>query len=77
MAVQLPNCPELTVVDDPAVASRWSEWLDGLEAMMKAMKVATEEDKQDLLFHYGGNDIRKLVKKLPAHVPAEGVYKGL
>ena len=44
---------------------------------MKAMKVATEEDKQDPLLHYGGNDIRKLMKKLPVHAPAEGVYKGL
>ncbi len=66
MAVALPTYPEFQVTDDPAVAQRWEEWLDGLEAMIRAMKVTDKEDKKAMLVHYAGNEVRKLLKKLPS-----------
>ena len=70
MAVQLPPYPQFEITDDPSVASKWEDWIDGFEAMITAMKVKEAEDKKAMLVHYAGGDVRKLLKKLP-EIPGE------
>ena len=62
--VQLPAYPEFQIVDDPSVAQKWEDWIDGFQAMIKAMKVG-DDDKHAMLTHYVGTEVRKLMKKLP------------
>ena len=62
--VQLPAYPEFQIVDDPSVAQKWEDWIDGFQAMINAMKVG-DDDKHSMLTHYVGTDVRKLMKKLP------------
>jgi hypothetical protein len=62
--VQLPAYPSFQIVDDPSVASKWEDWLDGFEAMTTAMKVE-KKDRKAMLIHYAGAEVRKLLKKLP------------
>ena len=60
----LPSYPEFSMVDDPSVASKWEDWLEGLEAMIDAMQVTDCNLKKSWLTHFGGQDVRKLLKKL-------------
>ena len=60
----LPNYPAFDVVDDPTVANKWEDWLDGFEAMVRAMKITAEGRKRDLFLHYIGTGGRKLLKRL-------------
>ena len=60
----LPNYPSFDIVDDPTVASKWEDWLDGFEAMFRAMEITEEGRKRDLLLHYIGTGGRKLLKRL-------------
>ena len=69
--VQLPSYPAFEVIDDPTVAVKWEDWLDGFEAMLTAMKV-DKKDKKAMLLHYAGADVRKLLKKLPDAQTSEG-----
>ena len=65
-AVNLPTYSEFPITtSDPSVATKWEDWLEGFQAMLKAMKVTGEEDQRSMLLHYAGQDIRKLIKKLP------------
>lgn len=61
---QLPPYKEFDMVEDAVVANRWADWLDGFQAMTKAMKIASTEDRRAMLLHYIGTDVRKLFKKL-------------
>ena len=64
MVIQLPAYPSFQIVDDPSVASKWEDWLEGFKAQIGAMKVPETEQKA-MLYHYIGGDVRKLLKKLP------------
>ena len=64
MAIQLPAYPSFQIVDDPSVASKWEDWLEGFKALIGAMKVP-DTDQKAMLYHYIGGDVRKLLKKLP------------
>ena len=37
------------MTDEPASASKWEEWLDGFEAMLRAMKVTDAGEKRNML----------------------------
>ena len=58
MAVVLPNYPEFSPREDPTDAQRWSDWIEGFEALVRAMQinkqVKEDKDKYALLFHYVG-----------------------
>ena len=41
--VNLPMYQEFIIVDDPSVATKWEDWIEGLEALMKAMVITDEE----------------------------------
>ena len=41
--VNLPTFPEFTSYDDPEVSTKWEDWLEGLEAMLGAMKMTEEK----------------------------------
>ena len=60
MATHLPNYPEFTVLDDGTIATRWADWLEGFQAMIRAMKITDNADKRAMLMHYVGTDVRKL-----------------
>ena len=66
MAIQLPSYPAFEVIDDPSVAQKWENWLDGFEALIWAMKVTDNDDIKAMLVHYAGGEVRKPLKKLPA-----------
>ena len=51
------------MTDDPEVASKWEEWLEGFESMVAAMSVTTEKDKGNMLFYYLGSATRKVIKR--------------
>ena len=51
-AIQLPAYPEFNMVEDAAMATRWADWLDGFEAMCRAMRVEGNEHKRSMLLHY-------------------------
>ena len=61
---QLPQYPEFMPIEDPSVASKWEDWLNGFAAMMAAMQVRDSARKFNLLNHYIGSTTRKLLKKL-------------
>jgi hypothetical protein len=63
-AQQLPPYPDFSIVEEATIATRWADWLDGLQAMIRAMKVDDDADKRAMLLHYVGTDVRKLFKKL-------------
>ena len=41
--VQLPAYPKFQIVDGPAVTQKWEDWIDGFQAMIKAMKVGDDD----------------------------------
>ena len=47
MAVVLPNYPEFSPREDPTDAQRWSDWIEGFEALVRAMQInkQVKEDK--------------------------------
>ena len=67
--INLPMYPEFIVTDDPEVASKWEEWLEGFESMVAAMRVTTEKDKRNMLFYYLGSATRKVIKRLDGVSP--------
>ena len=77
MAVVLPNYPEFS--EDPRVAQRWSNWIEGFEALVRAMQinkqVKEDKDKYALLFHYVGQQTRNILKKLEDNGCADEGYK--
>ena len=64
MAAVLPSYPEFVITDDPSIATKWEDWLDGFEAMILAMKIINEDEKRNMLMHYLGTPGRKLIKRL-------------
>ena len=52
------------MTDEPAIASKWEEWLEGFEAMLRAMKVTDPAEKRNMLLHYIGAGGKKLLKCL-------------
>ena len=64
IAINLPTYHAFIITEDATLLSRWKDWLKGFEAVIKAMKIEEEKDKRAMLIHYGGRDIRKLIKKL-------------
>ena len=69
--INLPTYPEFIVTDDPEVASKWEEWLEGFESMVAAMRVTTEKDKRNMLFYYLGSATRKVIKRLDGVSPED------
>jgi len=63
-AQQLPPYAEFSLIDESTIATRWSDWLDGFQAMLRAMKITDDADRRAMLLYYVGNDVRKLFKKL-------------
>lgn len=63
-AIQLPTYAEFVITDDPSVATKWNDWLDGFEYLLRALKVDDNAYKRTLLLHYTGTEVRKLFKKL-------------
>ena len=45
------------------LGSRWEDWKDGFEVMMKAMKIDSEADKRNTLLYYIGSDTPKIFQK--------------
>ena len=45
------------------LGSRWEDWKDGFEVMMKAMKIDSEADKRNMLLYYIGSDTPKIFQK--------------
>lgn len=60
--IALPIYPEFQIYDDPSVSQKWSDWLEGLEVMLAAMRVSDDEEKMSLFRYYLGSDGRKLLK---------------
>ena len=60
----LPQYPIFVIEEDPTIVSKWEDWLDGFEAMLRAMTITTEGRKRDMLIHYIGTGGRKLLKRL-------------
>ena len=66
MTTSLPTYPIFSPIDGPEDAVRWSEWLTGFEAMLKAMQVEKElDDKGKFRYfnHYIGTAARKILKR--------------
>ena len=63
-SINLPHYPEFPVTDEPAFAPKWEEWLEGFEAMLRAMKVTDAGEKRNMLLHYIGAGGKKLLKCL-------------
>ena len=72
--IQLPQYHEFVAKDDPTDATRWSDWLEGFEAMVRAMLVKDKKDQHAMLVHYIGQHCRKLLKKLPNNGTEEEDY---
>ena len=63
--IQLPQYAEFSPDgEDPTLPSKWNDWLDGFEAMIRAMSVKEDKDKCAMFLHYMGSSTRKLLKKL-------------
>ncbi|KAI0215781.1 hypothetical protein LSAT2_032170 [Lamellibrachia satsuma] len=73
--INLPRYPEFPVTDEPAIASKWEEWLEGSEAMLRAMKVTDAGEKRNMLLHYIGAGGRKLLKCIE-DIGGDGDYTG-
>ena len=56
--------PPFDASETANLGSRWEDWADGFEVMMKAMKIDSETDKRNMLLYYVGSDTRKILKKL-------------
>lgn len=66
--ISLPQYKAFTFLEAEDVASRWEEWIDGLEVMMAAMRITDDSHQRSLLLHYSGSETRRLVKQLTATV---------
>lgn len=73
MAVQLPSYALFDETEGPGIATAWEEWIEGLDAMLSAMKVTDEKEKFDKLYHYLGST-RKTLKKLQTNGIATADY---
>ena len=63
MGFQLPNYPNFENTDDPSVAFKWEDWLDGFEALITAMKITESSEKEAILIHYAVGECRRLLEK--------------
>jgi hypothetical protein len=45
-AQQLPPYPDFSIVEEATIVTRWADWLDGLQAMIRAMKVDDDGTKE-------------------------------
>ena len=68
MAIILPSHVEINHDNDPTVASRWADWIEGLEAMMRTMIVTEEKRKKSLLLYYMDMDTTNCSTKYPTQV---------
>ena len=59
------------MTDDPEVASKWEEWLEGFELMVAAIRVTTEKDKRKMLFYYLDSATHKVIKRLDGVSPED------
>lgn len=79
MAGQLPVYHEFLPKEDPTDAQRWSDWMEGFEAMIRALQITKlvedeEKDKYALLYHYAGQQVRSILKKLENNGSANESY---
>ena len=75
MATQLPSYREFTPQNgDPDEPVMWADWLEGLEAMLKEMKIRDSKEKHAMLMHYMGTATRKILKKLSLNGIADENY---
>ena len=76
--ISLPNYPEFNPREDHTGAQRWSDWLEGLEALIRALqiskKVKEDKDKYALLYHFIGQPVRSILKKLENNGIADEDY---
>jgi len=66
MAAEIPTYAVFDDTEGPGIATAWEEWLEGLDAMLRAMKVTDGSEKFDKLYHYLGST-RKTLKKLSSN----------
>ena len=76
--ISLPNYPEFNPREDPTDAQRWSDWLEGLEALIRALQISKQvkedKDKYALLYHFIGQPVRSILKKLENNGIADEDY---
>ena len=77
--IQLPTYPDFNPKEDPTDAQRWSDWIDGFEAMIRALQITNQvkesKDKYALLYHYIGQNVRSILKKLDKNGSGNEDYK--
>ena len=73
MAEALPTYPAFLEKEGPDLASEWEDWLDGLDSMLRAMKIEDNREKFVKFWHYLGKT-RKTLKKLDENGVQEEDY---
>ena len=77
--ITLPNYPAFNPSEDPTDAQGWSDWLEGFEALIRALQIANQvkedKDKYALLYHYIGQPVRSILKKLENNGIEDEDYK--
>ena len=61
----LPTYQQFVVSEEPDLATKWEEWLEGFEAMTNAMQVTDKQEEGGLLIYYAGAAVRKIIKIIP------------
>jgi len=64
MSKELPSYSVFDDTEDEGVSSRWEDWIEGLDSMLRAMEYTDKTKKYDKLNFYL-NSTGKTLKKLP------------
>ena len=77
-AKEIPSYPQFNPSFDADIASKFEDWIEGLEALFQVVLAKPDTDdkphKYKLLFHYMGQDCRKVFKRLENNGLGTGDY---
>ena len=62
------------MANEPTIASECGEWLERLEAMIRAMRISEAGEKRNMLMHYIAKGGRKLLMKSLENTGGDGDY---